>query len=387
MPAAREHAPEPAAEEHRAAGAVPPATAAVGPATASSGPATTGGATAVAAAAGSPAPAPTADVAALTIDDIDPDSLPVGAHAVPEFVRLAAKASPGEWIGVIDPTWRGGTAPPRWALVGEWRADAEGEVAEFRENEEYRPSPMANGWPEPTDPVDEAVQLSATGYGPPGDVHKALSAGPMAIALDEDNAIDVVLLPDDEESPAVMVFSSDAQITAAGGPRYGVITADQLVEVLPPTHKILVNRAAVVAMRIEPEDLRAAVAEATAEAAEATEAADDPTDMAATAAANPTAAERTAAERTAAEPAASVPAEPGSPGTGDVPGERGPAVTPDSAASSTARPPLPSDTVEPASTRTAEALEAHTDAEPDGRPAQAAGAPAPADADGAGAPD
>ncbi len=45
-----------------------------------------------------------------------------------------------------------------------------GEIEEWRANEDYRPSPTALGWPEPTDDVDEAVQRASTGYGPVDEV-------------------------------------------------------------------------------------------------------------------------------------------------------------------------------------------------------------------------
>jgi hypothetical protein len=180
----------------------------------------------------------------------------IGMDAVPDYIRVAAKASPGQWIGLVDPTWRGDGSPPTWAVIGEWRADGGGELAEFRDNAEYRPSPLAHDWPEPTDPVDAAVQLSATGYGPPEDVRRALAVGPLAVALDEKGAIKVIKLPDGE--PAVLLFSSEAQVTAAGDPPYGAISAPELAELLPPDHWALLNLGGPVGMRLGPEDLRAA---------------------------------------------------------------------------------------------------------------------------------
>ncbi|HEY5836678.1 type VII secretion system-associated protein [Streptomyces sp.] len=200
-----------------------------------------------------------ADNEAAPATEPDPTRSGVGTDAVPDSVRAAARVSPDQWIGLVDPTWRGDGPPPGWALIGEWWSDGGGEPTEFRENGEYRPSPLAHAWPEPTDPVDAAVQLSATGYGPPQDVLRALAAGPLAVALDGNGAIDVVELPDGR--PAVRVFSSAAQVTAAGDPPYGAIRAAELAGLLPPGHWVLLNHGGPVAMRLSPDDLRAARSE------------------------------------------------------------------------------------------------------------------------------
>ncbi|MEV4561367.1 type VII secretion system-associated protein [Kitasatospora sp. NPDC049285] len=185
-------------------------------------------------------------------DAAAPAHVPVGLDSVPDYIRVAAKHSPGQWVGLVDPTWHGDGPPPAWAVIGEWRADDEGELAEFRENEEYRASPMSHEWPAPTDPIDAAVQLSATGYGPPEDVMTAVRKGPLGVAVDDDGAIAVVELPDGE--PAVLVYSSDAQVTAAGDPPYAAIGIEELAALLPEGYGIVLNSAAPVGMRLDPAD-------------------------------------------------------------------------------------------------------------------------------------
>ncbi|MFE6054946.1 type VII secretion system-associated protein [Kitasatospora sp. NPDC056446] len=185
-----------------------------------------------------------------------PVPAPVGAAQVPEQVRAAAAAAPGQWISLVDPHWAGEGAPPPWAVVGSWRAGEAGVVEEFEPNEEYRPSPTAHGWPPPTDPVDAAVQLSATGYGPPEDVYRALAAGPLAVAADGDGGPGSVGLPDGQW--VVPVFSDRSWLAAAGDPLHLVLGAAELADLLPPGHRIVLNPGAPVAMRLEPDLLRAA---------------------------------------------------------------------------------------------------------------------------------
>jgi hypothetical protein len=86
---------------------------------------------------------------------------------VPDSVREAARMAPDHWLGMVDPAWNGEDELPPWAMIGQWR-----------ENEDYRPSPSALGWPKPTDDVDAAMQLAATGYGPGEAVTDALAALP-----------------------------------------------------------------------------------------------------------------------------------------------------------------------------------------------------------------
>ncbi|MEK8171950.1 hypothetical protein NKH77_29005 [Streptomyces sp. M19] len=45
------------------------------------------------------------------------------------------------WIGDTDDE-----PPPVWAVLGRWRSDAHGEIVEWEENPDYRPSPAALGW-------------------------------------------------------------------------------------------------------------------------------------------------------------------------------------------------------------------------------------------------
>ncbi|MFD7800275.1 type VII secretion system-associated protein, partial [Streptomyces anulatus] len=102
---------------------------------------------------------------------------------VPDDIRAAARTAPDHWFGTVDPAWRGEGEPPLWAVIGQWRSDADGEIVEWQRNEQYRPSPGMLGWPEPTDDVDAAMQLAATGYGPVEDVALAAIAAELAVRV------------------------------------------------------------------------------------------------------------------------------------------------------------------------------------------------------------
>nr|WP_107120263.1 type VII secretion system-associated protein [Streptomyces antibioticus] len=132
--------------------------------------------------------------------------LPPSAPPLPEEVREAARLAPDHWIGVVDPGWRADGPPPRWAVVGEWRSGETGEVEEWEPNDEYRPSPSALGWAEPTDPVDEAVRLAVTGYGPVADVLRALADAEVSFVRAPEGGPLAMTSPDGE--PTIPVFTS-----------------------------------------------------------------------------------------------------------------------------------------------------------------------------------
>ncbi|MFI0508394.1 type VII secretion system-associated protein [Streptomyces sp. WSLK1-5] len=134
--------------------------------------------------------------------------LPPNAPPLPQDVREAARLAPDHWLGVVDPGWRGEGPPPHWAVVGEWRSGLSGEVEEWQPNEEYRPSPASLGWPDPTDPVDAAVQAAVTGYAPVTEAVRALAGAEVTFLRTRDGLPQPLISSDG--TPTVPVFTSSA---------------------------------------------------------------------------------------------------------------------------------------------------------------------------------
>ncbi|MFF2040318.1 type VII secretion system-associated protein [Kitasatospora sp. NPDC058170] len=206
----------------------------------------------------------------MTDETQAPDPVPEAPEAVepvevPEHIRTAARLAPGQWIGLVDPSWAGEGPPPAWAVIGQWRAGEDGGVEEFAANEEYRESPLALGWPVPADPVDAAVQASATGYGPPEAVYRALAGAQVAVPLDSGDGdgdgvgVGGIDLPDGET--AAVVFTARSWLAAAGAPGHALLGAADLLEWLPPGCRLVLNPGAPVVMRLEPDVLREHLAE------------------------------------------------------------------------------------------------------------------------------
>jgi hypothetical protein len=179
---------------------------------------------------------------------------------VPDAIREAARLAPDHWLGMVDPTWAGEGAPPQWAVVGQWRSGLDGAIVEWRDNEDYHPSPTALGWPEPTDEVDAAVQLAATGYGPAEAVPEALVALSEAAVFVTPSGEPLPATAPDGETPVVPVFTSPVHLHTSGRLAFALVPIAELVDKLPADHLIYLNPSAAVSMSLEPEVLREALA-------------------------------------------------------------------------------------------------------------------------------
>jgi hypothetical protein len=178
---------------------------------------------------------------------------------VPDEIRKAARLAPDHWLGMVDPAWSGEGPPPEWALVGQWRSDESGEIVEWQENEDYRPSPEMLGWPDPTDAVDAAVQLAATGYGPGEDVTSALADAELAVLVRADG--ELVTAATTEGGAVVPAFSSPTYLELAGPLAYEIMSVTALVDRIPAAHLLYLNSTGPIPMVLETESLRSAVAE------------------------------------------------------------------------------------------------------------------------------
>ncbi|GHJ36963.1 type VII secretion system-associated protein [Streptomyces sp. TS71-3] len=186
-----------------------------------------------------------------------------GAAAVPEVpddVREAARLVPDHWLGVVDPMWDDEKDPPAWAIVGQWRSDAGGEVVEWADNPDYRPSPAMLDWDDPQDAVDEAVQLAATGYGPVAEVARVLAAAEVAVLVDAADTPVTAAAPDG--TAVVPAFSSQSHVTKMGAFRHRVVPVSELVGQIPERHRLYLNPAGPVGFVVDHDALMEAIREA-----------------------------------------------------------------------------------------------------------------------------
>jgi hypothetical protein len=178
---------------------------------------------------------------------------------VPDDIREAARLAPDHWLGMVDPAWSGEGLPPEWAVVGQWRSDESGEVVEWQENENYRPSPEMLGWPEPVDAVDAVMQLAATGYGTGEDVVRVLADAEVAVLVRADG--EPVTAATTEGVAVVPTFTSPPYLELVGPLEYEIMPVTVLVDRIPEGHVLYLNPTGPVPMVMDVESLRAAVAE------------------------------------------------------------------------------------------------------------------------------
>ncbi|MFD9391137.1 type VII secretion system-associated protein [Streptomyces sp. NPDC060000] len=177
----------------------------------------------------------------------------------PEDILQAARAAPDHWLGMVDPAWNGDAPPPVWAVVGQWRSDQAGDIVEWQENEEYRPSPAALGWKPPTDPVDEAVQRAVTGYGSGDEVMRALARAELAVLCRSDGSLVTAAAPDG--TAVVPAFTAQPHLDTAGELAFEVMSCRDLVNRLPAEHVLYLNPAGSAPMSLQTESLLGALAE------------------------------------------------------------------------------------------------------------------------------
>ncbi|MER7213583.1 type VII secretion system-associated protein [Streptosporangium sp. NPDC000239] len=172
-------------------------------------------------------------------------------------LRAQARRSPGTWLYAIDPFFDPGGEVPPYGVVGAWRADERGEITgEFRHNPNYRPSPVALGYPEPSDPLDAAVQLSATGYETGERIVPLLREAEVIVAAGPDGGVPVF---DTGEGRAVFAYTAHTHLPGEfpeGATGWQPIRGGDLVALLPVDVGVAINPSGPAGVILPPADLR-----------------------------------------------------------------------------------------------------------------------------------
>ncbi|MFJ8754195.1 type VII secretion system-associated protein [Streptomyces sp. NPDC102441] len=176
---------------------------------------------------------------------------------VPDDIREAGRIAPDHWFQMVDPMWSGEGVPPEWAMVGRWRSGLDGEIEEWQDNTEYRPSPSALGWPEPVDDVDLAIQLASTGYGSGEAVAEALLGREVSVLTRPGGGPLSAVAPDG--TPVVPLFTSPVFLHTAGRFAFELINVEDLVGQIPEGQALYLNPSGAVGMILAPDAVRDAI--------------------------------------------------------------------------------------------------------------------------------
>lgn len=157
----------------------------------------------------------------------------------PGDVEEIARLAPDHWISSVDPGWHAASPPPASAVAGRWRSGADGRVEEWEGNDAYRPTPEALGWPEPTDPVDAALHLAVTAYGPLDAVLHALTGARLLVLTLPDGTPVTATAADG--GPVVPAYTAPQHLAAAGAFAFARHTVPELLSRLPRDHRLYLN--------------------------------------------------------------------------------------------------------------------------------------------------
>lgn len=170
-----------------------------------------------------------------------------------EKARAEAKKAPGQWVYSFDPAYDPDGNVPPFAVIGAWPVDDEGKRGEFIPNPDYLPSPIALELPEPTDPVEAAMQWAATGHAPLEAVATAL-AGATVYLIPDEEAEDELAAYEDEEGSFVPVVT-DPRHAPPTVPHLRPVTVAELSRVLPDGMAVKINPGTAVSVRVAAADL------------------------------------------------------------------------------------------------------------------------------------
>ncbi|MDP4506028.1 type VII secretion system-associated protein [Nonomuraea turcica] len=162
---------------------------------------------------------------------------------ISDELRAAARANPGRWLYVIDEYFDPDGEVPPFGVAGAWQVDERGQIAEFRPNPHYRPSPLTLGYPEPTDELDAAIQFGSTGYLDDARIAPLFMDADVLTGIGED---DRVPLFGDHGDRAAHVYSARAHLPATlpdGVRGWRDIRGGELVTLLPADVGVAINPA------------------------------------------------------------------------------------------------------------------------------------------------
>jgi hypothetical protein len=175
---------------------------------------------------------------------------------VTDEIRKLARRSPNSWIYSLDGAYDAEGEVPPYAVVGAWPVDAHGQLGVFTANANYRPSPAALRLDLPTDAVDAALQLAATGHGTDSDVVAALAEATVFLPVNAEG--ELVAYRQDDGAEYVAIFTDPAK---------GPSTAEQLLpvdvhtllDILPEDTNVSINPLSQVTVRFSSDELRSAL--------------------------------------------------------------------------------------------------------------------------------
>ncbi|MFD3509564.1 type VII secretion system-associated protein [Nocardia sp. NPDC058666] len=174
---------------------------------------------------------------------------------ITDEIRAEALTRPGGWIYALDPYFESKDNVPPYGIEGAWKVDDDGCVIDhFHVNKNYKPSPITLAMPAPRDPVEAAMQLSATGYGSDREVNRALMNATVFVRTTAPQQLPIYT---DADSSFVDVFTN-MEAAIVGSPEIDEIAFPSLLHALPDGILLRINPGSSITVRIPIDKLRLA---------------------------------------------------------------------------------------------------------------------------------
>jgi hypothetical protein len=168
-----------------------------------------------------------------------------------------ARLNPGGWVYAIDPEYDPRGQVPPYGVVGAWKVDDFGQLAEFLENPSYRPSAAALEWREPATQLEQVLQLVATGRLPDAKLVELFLTERVWIYGGHEGSVYVA--PSESGGRVIGAFTDEGLIPAGEQTSPEQLVGRQLVEMLPDDVSIVVNPGHVPCARLDLDQLRSAL--------------------------------------------------------------------------------------------------------------------------------
>ncbi|MGC4953671.1 type VII secretion system-associated protein [Actinomadura citrea] len=177
----------------------------------------------------------------------------------PEALEYANQ-HPGSWLYEIDPFFDSDDDVPAYGIVGAWSIGEDGKITDsFKKNPDYRPSPEVLGFPEPTDPLDAAIQLVVAGYGDDDQALAQLRSSEVLVATVPEGDSGSVWVHEIDGIEGVFAFTSRAQLPKEPlfeGGSWQSLPAGELASSVPDNVDIVININSPARWKIDSQSLR-----------------------------------------------------------------------------------------------------------------------------------
>ena len=128
-----------------------------------------------------------------------------------------AGGRPSSWFRVLDPFFDGAGEVPPHGVLGWYWVDGRGELSgPFRRNPDYVPSPVALGFPEPSNRVEHLLQCAAAGYTSVESFARALLSGRIPVCASADGG-EIRVFEDAPGEHYVVAYTSAGRVPESVG--------------------------------------------------------------------------------------------------------------------------------------------------------------------------